>query len=200
MDTTTFLNTSDFVANSFVSSKSGLLRSNKFMIQIIAPPAIEKIAASIGGDFNLDSLVWNCVGATVTDFNCDMGQNQINGVPRNYYKNRQDSDLGLTFLDDNELRIRRFFAAWMAMGFDLANQSRGYYDDVAAKTIKVFPVTPTGEKIAADVYVSALPYQISNIDYNAHNEDVLIRTDVKFKYTFHEIEYANAFRTELKPS
>ena len=112
-DKSRFLDTNEFVSNSFLGTSKGLVRANRFYVEIGPVQDISNGAAQQNfGTENLttEQLAWNASMVNVSSIEMGIETRNINTVTRHMYKSRQDSDLNITFLEDNDLSCRRFFS------------------------------------------------------------------------------------------
>lgn len=177
-----FLDTNEFVANSFLGTKKGLVRANRFFVEVEAPYNI--VSSSEGVSQNV--LSWNASMVNVSSIDVGIESRNINTVTRHLYKSRQDSDLNITFLEDVDLSIRRFFSRWIRQGYDINTLRRGFPDELKGE-IRVYPIGPDGQITAGDVFYECVPSSIASMDFSSFNDDVLIRTSVTFKFKWHDM-------------
>lgn len=176
-----FLDVNNFVANSFVGTSKGLLKSNKFIVEINKPFPIPAEAG-----MTLNKLMWNAAGATVSNQSMQVYSHNINTTSRHFYKMRADSDLQIVFIEDANLSCRQFFTRWMRQGYDVNTLRRGYNSEIIG-TIYVFPLNAEGQAEAGDAFYEAFPTDIASMDYSFFNEDVMVRTSVTFKFKWHDM-------------
>jgi len=186
---TRFLDLDSFVANSFISRDEGLLRGNRFKL-FLHPPNNQKLndaAVKLRLDVQGNFLVWNVLQVSCPNILIDIGSSQVNSRPRYYFKNRQDNDLSIMFLESGDLAIRRYFDEWIKIGFDNMKKERDYISKVWAETVQVFPIDLAGAIDAYDIFHKVIPYSVSNIDYSHDQKDAIVRTEVRFKYAIHDV-------------
>lgn len=185
-DVKKFLDTNEFVANSFIGTKKGLVRANRFYVEIIPPGNINFGTEGLTSEV----LAWNASMVNCSSLAMGVETRNINTVTRHYYKSRQDSDLNITFLESPDLPIRRFFSRWIRQGYDINTLRRGFPDELKGE-VRVYPIGQDGQITAGDIFYEVVPTDIAAMDFSSFNDDVLIRTSVTFKFKWHDMGTEN---------
>lgn len=186
-----FISIDNFISNSFVSRSKDLLRSNRFYIEFNKPVAK---FSSEDDEYNIDSisdiLSYNALSVSCPDITVDVGEYEINAWRQFYLKTRLDGDLTITWLETSEYKIRRFFNAWIKIGYNNVTRQRQYINTICAHSVKIFPLGPNGETTFCDRFETVFPFAINSLEYNVANDNTLLYTECRFKYKFHELTRA----------
>ena len=171
----------DWISGSYAGGKFGdLIRPNRFKVKI------SNLPSGVPGDTQQLSL--NAMGAQVSPISVDIGVVNLNSWILNYYKERTDADLSITFLDTVNLDVRSTFNEWMRLGFDFQSKRRGFFDDIKAGFIEVIPLDNKGKDgRRKDVYTEVFPFEINDLNYDMAQENQILRTEVKFKFIVHDV-------------
>lgn len=180
------LNIESFLNKSFISNSiNGILRSNRFRVEINPPEMLLKQNSS-----NIvEKLTYNVLSISCPQISMDLGNAEINTWFKYYYKGRTDSDLSISFLESSDLEIRRFFESWIRLGFDPITKIRKYIDDISKGTsIILYPLGNNTNPEYAEIFEEIFPYEINNLEFNYSEDNSILKTEVKFKFIFHYIE------------
>lgn len=183
------LSPTHFFANSFLSKASyGLLKANRFEVRISGVPVeVQARHMNLMLETDTDVLKWNCLAASCPNIGVELQQTNVNARNRFLYKLRTDADISLQFLETSDLLLRRFFNDWLKLAYDPQTMGRIYPVAVKANRMEIRPLSQDGTSVAFDVFEDVYPYEINNLDYNHGSEDTLLRTEVKFKFVFHDV-------------
>lgn len=188
-----FLDIKYFFENSLIGY-SGLSSVNRFMcnfnkipldfineakvINMAYPPSIDK------------TLRLHVLDVTCPSINLSEGQNiELNGSKRFYFKERNDSDLKITFLDTPDLTVRTFFYSWIQAIANITTDKgvkRKYLNQYTAQSIELMPLNHYSNPIQGDYFENVCPFNIDMLNYSYERHDI-IKTSVEFKYMFHKI-------------
>ena len=187
-----FLNVDWIKYQSTLSDSQGIPLINRWVCLLNAPK---------GGNFSKNGwLELQVLSADVPNFGINSEELELNGARRMYFKNRNDAELGITFLETPDLLLRRFFFAWMQLAVDIDQHGtlRHYMEEYMPKPSEflIFPLDYKGNATYCDRFINVFPYDISGISYNYAQAGEVIKTTVKFKYMFHymtEIQNSDAY-------
>ena len=179
-----FLNIDWIKHQSTLSDSQGLPFVNRWVCLLNAPK---------GGSFSSNGwLELQVLSADVPNFGINPEELELNGTRRMYFKNRNDSELGITFLETPDLLLRRFFYAWMQMAIDVSEGGgvlRHYMNQYMPNPSEflIFPLDYAGNARYCDRFINIFPYDVSGIQYNYAQAGEIIKTTVKFKYMYHHL-------------
>jgi len=177
-----FLNPANFLAHSNV--KNGLQYKHNFLVTLSSlPPLLNNENVST------EDLSWNAIDVSVPGISLGIGSNQVAGRPRYFTQERQDQDLSITFLDNTNMEIRRFFEEWMALAFNPYIKLRKYPSEYQAPELNVNTMNQFGKLTYMDCFLDVFPYLIDDLDFS-RNQYEIIKTKVTFKYRVHVIDSA----------
>lgn len=178
-----FVSVDTFIARSFITtSKRGLLRSNRFVIEFHTPKAFSPSGIKVG------ELMYNALAVACPNISVETGGMEINSWMQWYYKTRNDTDLSVTFLESADLKVRKFFESWINYGYDNRARKRRYIDEIVAPYFKVWPLDANGQRSTCDVFTEVFPYEVNGLEYNVSDENNILKTEVKLKFKLHYIE------------
>lgn len=181
---------SSFLANSKISQESGLLRPSQFIASIQIPVVIKDMLDSDVQDIDnmQKSLMFNIQAIQCPGIGHDMGVLNTNNQLLYYHKERTDADLSMTFFEDANLTVRRFFTGWMRAGFDPKTKLRRFPDKVWSEVIQVHPLL-SNKKVSpfGDVFLRCTPYELIDMNYDMTTENTIQKIEVKFKYSVHDV-------------
>lgn len=163
----------------------GLLKPNRFKVEITPPQA----AVANGGLPDANTiLAFHAFGAQVSNIQMDVKTANYNTWINHSFGDKTDQDLQISFLENAEMRIRKFFMEWIRLGFDPETKARGFPKDLEASEIKI---TPLDEQLKPqkiyDIFKYAVPFIINDLNYSMESENQYLRTDVTFKFKIHDI-------------
>lgn len=173
----------DWIKAGFVSGKFGdLLRPNRFTIEFSGWPS------AVDSSITNSDLANNVMGVQVSPISMDVGTINLNSWILNYFKERTDADLSITFLETHNLKIRNHFNEWMRLGFDFQSKRRGFFDDIKGEWIKIWALDNKGKKgEKCDYYREVFPFEVNDINFDMAQENQIFKTEVKFKFVIHDV-------------
>jgi hypothetical protein len=176
-DYTEHLHIDNFISNSGLNSQYGLLRPNRFICKI------GTATRTIPKDMQWDVLEFQCPGISLS-----LGESEVDAHMHYYLKTRSDTELSIVFLETADLKIRKFWHDFMKDGFDHENQKRNYIEKISIRDMKIIPIDSKGYGKYCDYFDKVFPFEISELQYNMESEDSILKTTVKFKYSFHKVQ------------
>ena len=179
----------EFLSNTLLDSQEGLLRPNRFAVAIEIPAIVDFLDEDLTDLTEMGRILsFGVQSVQCPNIGIEMGVINTNNQVLNYMKERSDADLSVTFLEDSNLTVRRFFNGWMRAGYDPATKARRYPKDIWAEHIQVHPVHADGKTSkSGDIFFRCIPYDIIDMNYDMSAENSIQKIEVKFKYSVHDV-------------
>lgn len=168
-------------------NKVGIQRPTMYAVNI-TPPA--SVTSPI-----VNSLPLLCTGtfAPGTSFQTDMYRHKGYGIEDRRPNGLNPEDVTLTFINDGQSKISKFFDKWANKIFNFhsstgrGSERLGYPNDYYS-TIEVYLYDPTGDKVSTYTYEDAWPLNVGNIQLGWDMNDVYTSLPVTFAYRSHFLE------------
>lgn len=155
-------------------------------------PLINRFICLFAGDKS-NILAMQVLNVDVSNISLRPVELELNGTRRFYFNGRDDNDLGITFLDTPDLKIRSYFFGLLQQSCNVnmnTGVKRQYMKNVINSyggDISVFPLDNKGTPTNGDKFINCLPYDVSGVSYNYAEAGEVIKTTVKFKFMYHHI-------------
>jgi hypothetical protein len=164
--------------NSFIQNLSNVTKPNRFLV-VVDPPS-DAIETSISSDI----MQFYAQSAVIPDRTFGEIELKYYGMTLKLPGNESISDLTITFINDEEWRVRDFFEAWGNAIHDREDSSKGYMQNLFnGASIIVHQLDGYGNIIATYQFYNVFPKVVSEMELNMETNDSFSTFQVTFDYS-----------------
>ena len=154
-------------------ASSGFLRTNRFRVQIIAPPAMQTSFDRL----NLTAYKFSIPGYTFEKFDRSNGGE----VVHSFANSLQTSDINIGFYVGQDKEEYTIFSQWREAVADFESNRLGYKDDYATQIYADMLRSNTDETSLMEIeLIDAWPSTVGDVDISFEDENQIAKLEVAF--------------------
>jgi hypothetical protein len=172
-------------------NQRGTLQNNKFLVQITVPSIRNLTSYNLGSvlEFRASSIKMPGI-----DFNIIQTYRYGIGPLQKTPTNVQFKDIGISFIEDKQNSIWKFFSTWMDQIFKFQPGTQGrpsvgmtylaaYKDYYISPTMKILIFDNEGNTVNTINLTQAFPISLNDIDLSWSEQSELMKINVGFTFT-----------------
>lgn len=164
--------------NSFIKNLSNVTKPNRFLV-VIEPPK-DMIITSITSEI----MQFYAQSAVIPDRTFGEIDVKYFGMTLKVPGNESLSDLTVSFINDQEWKVRDFFEAWGNAIHDREDSTKGYMRDLfTGSSAIIHQLDGYGNIIATYQFYNVFPKVVSEMELNMETNDTISTFQVTFDYS-----------------